>query len=330
MVPHVARVRVERRRPHRVLDGLQPIGEVVGDGLVRRLDVLAAVELREQIDPSTLGLALRVVPGVPLLPTLPSGWIRVELDLDVPASSLLHHRAAHGYSSGSGRPSASTHVDRVEIGNDRPVVESPAARYADASVDRAGCTSRSPSASSSNASSGLRSRSVSHAERRHLDEFDEQLRHPGDDLVLGATRRASDSVCTACRRRSSCCLPPSARMSEPKASCSAVCISSGSVEVSSLIRARNESQPVGSTHHQGRQIGAAEFGSNLSPSIGSTVDRPRCQAAGGRTSRSAARSNERRRPPRWTSMLRRRSTVERLLDRRHTGLIERHAEKRFE
>lgn len=45
VVVHVALVRVERRRAHRVLDRLQPLRQVVGERLLGRLDVLAAIEL---------------------------------------------------------------------------------------------------------------------------------------------------------------------------------------------------------------------------------------------------------------------------------------------
>ena len=50
VVVHVALVRVERRRAHCVFDRCQPLDEIVGQRLPRRFDVLAAVELREQLD----------------------------------------------------------------------------------------------------------------------------------------------------------------------------------------------------------------------------------------------------------------------------------------
>ena len=57
--------------------------EEVADRLLGRLDVLAPVELREQVDAGPLGLALGAEPRVPLLATLAGDRIGVELDLDV-------------------------------------------------------------------------------------------------------------------------------------------------------------------------------------------------------------------------------------------------------
>ena len=78
-----------------VLDGDEPVGEEVAEGLVRGLDVLAAVELREQVDAGAFGVSLVLVAGVPLLSAPPGCRIDVELNLHVPAVALLHHGAAH-------------------------------------------------------------------------------------------------------------------------------------------------------------------------------------------------------------------------------------------
>lgn len=101
VVAHVALVRVERRRAHRVLDRSEPFDEVLAERLLRRLDVLASIELREQVDARLLRLALRAEPRVPLLATPAGERIWVEFDLDVVPIALLHHRTAHRYSSSS-------------------------------------------------------------------------------------------------------------------------------------------------------------------------------------------------------------------------------------
>ena len=101
VVVHVALVRVERRRAHCVLDRRQPLDEIVGQRLPRRVDVLATVELREQVDARTLGLLLRLESGVPLRPALAGQRVRRALDDHAPLVALLRDRASHGYSSGS-------------------------------------------------------------------------------------------------------------------------------------------------------------------------------------------------------------------------------------
>src|SRR5690606_3455319 len=90
---------VERRRAHGVLDGLQPIGQVLAERLLGRLDVLAPIELRQQIDTSPLGLALGAKARVPLLATPSGRRVGVELDLDVVRTALLDNGSAHRHAS---------------------------------------------------------------------------------------------------------------------------------------------------------------------------------------------------------------------------------------
>lgn len=111
MIAHVPGVRVERRRPQRRLDRSQPLLEELAERLVRRLDVLSPVEPRQQFHAGPLGLSLGAVARVPLLATPSRHWIGIELYLDVVAVALLHHRAAHRYSSLSTSTSSPARCD---------------------------------------------------------------------------------------------------------------------------------------------------------------------------------------------------------------------------
>ena len=66
---------------------------------MRRLDVLTAIGLGEQVDASRLGLALGCVARVLLLATPTGSQLWIEFNPGAQLIALLDHRATHRYSS---------------------------------------------------------------------------------------------------------------------------------------------------------------------------------------------------------------------------------------
>lgn len=93
----VAGIGVERRGAHGRLDRPEPVSQELAERLVGRLDVLTAVELRQQVDPGPFRLSSRPEARMPFLAAAAGAGIRVEFDLDVPAAALLHG-SPHGRS----------------------------------------------------------------------------------------------------------------------------------------------------------------------------------------------------------------------------------------